>query len=52
MCAMAGVPQATTQKLVGHASPAMTQLYSHATAEQERLAINLLPAEFFGTAEK
>lgn len=50
MCAMAGVPQATTQKLVGHASPAMTQLYSHATAEQERQAINLLPAEFFGTA--
>ena len=49
MCAMAGVPQATTQKLVGHASPAMTQLYSHATAEQERQAINLLPAEFFGT---
>ena len=50
MCAMAGVPQATTQRLVGHASPAMTQLYSHATAEQERQAINLLPAEFFGTA--
>ena len=52
LCAASGVPQATTQKLVGHASPAMTQLYSHATAEQERLAINLLPAEFFGTAEK
>lgn len=52
LCAMAGVPQATTQKLVGHASPAMTQLYSHATAEQERQAINLLPADFFGTAGK
>ena len=52
LCAASGVPQATTQKLVGHASPAMTQLYSHATAEQERLAINLLPAEFFGTAGK
>lgn len=50
LCAASGVPQATTQKLVGHASPAMTQLYSHATAEQERQAINLLPAEFFGTA--
>lgn len=52
LCAASGVPQATTQKLVGHASPAMTQLYSHATAEQERQAINLLPAEFFGTAGK
>jgi len=52
LCAMAGVPQATTQKLVGHASPAMTQIYSHASAEQERQAINLLPAEFFGTAEE
>lgn len=47
LCAASGVPQATTQKLVGHASPAMTQLYSHATKEQERKAINLLPADFF-----
>ncbi len=50
LCAASGVPQATTQKLVGHSSLAMTQIYSHATAEQERQAINLLPAEFFGTA--
>ena len=50
MCVASGVPQATTQKLVGHSSSAMTQIYSHATVEQERQAINLLPSEFFRPA--
>ncbi len=47
MCAMAGVPQATTQKLVGHSSPAMTQIYSHTSDDEQRKAINLLPSGFF-----
>lgn len=51
MCAMAGVPQATTQKLVGHSSPAMTQLYSHTSDDEQQKSINLLPSGFF-EAEK
>ena len=47
MCAMAGVPQATTQKLVGHSSPAMTQLYSHTSDDEQQKSINLLPSDFF-----
>lgn len=47
MCAMAGVPQATTQELVGHSSPAMTQLYSHTRDDEQQKSINLLPADFF-----
>lgn len=52
MCAMAGVPQATTQKLVGHSSPAMTQIYSHTSDDEQRKAINLLPSGFFDGVEK
>lgn len=47
MCAMAGVPQATTQKLVGHSSSAMTQLYSHTRDDEQQKSINLLPADLF-----
>lgn len=47
MCAMAGVPQATTQELVGHSSPAMTQLYSHTRDDEQQKSINLLPSDFF-----
>lgn len=47
LCAMSGVPQATTQKLVGHSTAEMTQLYSHTTDEEQKKAINLLPADFF-----
>ena len=47
MCALAGVPQATTQKLVGHSSPAMTQIYSHTTDDEQQKSINLLPSDFF-----
>lgn len=50
MCAMSGVPQATTQKLVGHSSPAMTQIYSHTSDDEQRKAISLLPSGFFGAA--
>ena len=47
MCAAFGVPQATTQRLVGHTSDEITQLYSHAGKEREEIAaINLLPAVF------
>lgn len=47
LCAMSGVPQATTQKLVGHSTAEMTQLYSHTTDAEQKKAINLLPADFF-----
>lgn len=48
LCAMSGVPQATTQMLVGHSSPTMTQVYSHTTADEQRKSIGLLPSGFFG----
>jgi len=48
MCAVSGVPQATTQRLVGHTSDEITQLYSHAGKEREEVAaINLLPSDIF-----
>ena len=48
LCAMNGVPQATTQKLVGHSSAEMTQLYSHGDRAGEESSIRLLPALTFG----
>jgi len=39
------------QELVGHGSPAMTMLYSHADDEQKASAINVLPALTFADAE-
>jgi len=48
MCAISGVPQATTQRLVGHSSNEITQLYSHAGKQAEEVkAINLLPSNIF-----
>lgn len=47
MCAASGVPQATTQRLVGHSSAELTQLYSHALQrDQEAEEIKRLPAVF------
>ena len=43
LCAASGVPQVTLMEMVGHGSPAMTRLYSHAGAEQKRDAVDKLP---------
>lgn len=43
LCAANRVPQVAIQELVGHGSPAMTALYSHADFEQKKNAINSLP---------
>jgi len=43
LCAANRVPQVAIQELVGHGSPAMTELYSHADFEQKKDAINSLP---------
>jgi len=43
LCAANRVPQVAIQELVGHGSPAMTALYSHADFEQKQNAINGLP---------
>ena len=43
LCAANRVPQVAIQDLVGHGSPAMTALYSHADFEQKKDAINSLP---------
>lgn len=47
LCAANRVPQVAIQELVGHGSPAMTALYSHADFEQKQNAINSLPALTF-----
>lgn len=49
LCAANRVPQVAIMELVGHGSPAMTALYSHAGDEQKAKAIAALPAfEFEG----
>ena len=47
LCAANRVPQVAIQTLVGHGSPAMTELYSHADFEQKQNAIKSLPAIAF-----
>ena len=47
LCAANRVPQHVIQELVGHGSPAMTALYSHADFQQKQDAINGLPAMAF-----
>ena len=47
LCAANRVPQFAIQELVGHGSPAMTALYSHADFTQKQDAINGLPAMVF-----
>jgi len=47
LCAANCVPQVAIQELVGHGSPAMTALYSHADFTQKQDAINGLPAMVF-----
>ena len=51
LCAANNVPQHAIQELVGHGSPAMTMLYSHADDEQKANAINVLPALTLADAE-
>jgi len=47
LCAANRVPQVAIQELVGHGSPAMTELYSHADFQQKQDAIATLPAMAF-----
>ena len=47
LCAANRVPQVAIQDLVGHGSPAMTELYSHADFQQKQDAIATLPAIAF-----
>jgi integrase len=47
LCAENKVPQVAIQELVGHGSPAMTALYSHAGSEQKAKAIAMLPTVSF-----
>ena len=51
LCAANRVPQVAIQELVGHGSPAMTELYSHAGDEQKAEAIAMLPAVSFDNGE-
>ncbi len=44
LCAAEGVPQVALQELVGHGSPAMTAVYSHAGDDQKAKAIAALPS--------
>lgn len=44
LCAANRVPQVAVMEMVGHGSPAMTRLYSHAGDEQKKNAIDRLPA--------
>jgi hypothetical protein len=50
LCAVNRVPQVAIQDLVGHGSPAMTALYSHADFDQKRAAIATLPEIVFAPA--
>ena len=43
LCAGKGVPEVALMELVGHGSPAMTRLYSHAGTEQKAKAVAALP---------
>jgi integrase len=53
LCAANHVPQVAIQELVGHGSPAMTALYSHADEGQKATAIAALPAmSFSGSRQK
>jgi len=52
LCAINGVPQVVIQDLVGHGSPQMTALYSHANFAQKSAAINTLPAMGFEGVKK
>ena len=52
LCAANRVPQFVIQELVGHGSPAMTELYSHADFEQKQNAINGLPDMAFTMKKK
>lgn len=47
LCKANNVPQAAVQELVGHSSPAMTALYTHAGDELKAQAIAALPAMSF-----
>ena len=47
LCAANHVPQVAIMELVGHGSPAMTALYSHAGDEQKAQAIAALPSMTF-----
>ena len=47
LCAANNVPQVAIMELVGHGSPAMTRLYSHAGSEEKARAIAALPAMSF-----
>ncbi|MCX6993041.1 MAG: tyrosine-type recombinase/integrase [Kiritimatiellaeota bacterium] len=47
LCAGNNVPQHVIQELVGHGSPTMTALYSHADFTQKQDAINGLPSMVF-----
>lgn len=47
LCAANRVPQVAIQDLVGHGSPAMTALYSHADFDQKQAAIATLPTMAF-----
>jgi integrase len=47
LCAANRVPQVAIMELVGHGSPAMTALYSHAGDEQKTKAITALPSVSF-----
>ncbi len=51
LCAANRVPQVAIMELVGHGSPAMTALYSHAGDEQKLKAITALPTVSFETEE-
>lgn len=44
LCAANQVPQVAVMEMVGHGSPAMTRLYSHAGKDQKKRAIAKLPA--------
>jgi len=47
LCKANNVPQAAVQELVGHSSPAMTALYTHAGDELKAQAVAALPAMSF-----
>jgi integrase len=51
LCAANRVPQVAIMELVGHGSPAMTALYSHAGDEQKVTAIAGLPEFKFGKSK-
>ena len=51
LCAASGVPQHVVQGLVGHGSPAMTEVYTHTSFDQKQAAIAALPAIAFDSKE-